>query len=204
MESQEEALCECAHRRDQHDQYGCRNDLGGCNSPSLAHHPFKPAPLPSPASTPAPTKETALVIDEFRGRWMRLSNYSLITIMHDGHAYMSVEHAYQAMKSLDPTIQKEVRDAPTPAGAKRIARAVALRPDWEEVKVDLMRSLLREKFCQEPEQSLLLATGYADLVEGNWWHDQFWGRCSCPKHGGEGENWLGRLLMELREEIARA
>jgi predicted NAD-dependent protein-ADP-ribosyltransferase YbiA (DUF1768 family) len=60
-----------------------------------------------------------------------------------------------------------------------------------------MRELLREKFWQEPERSVLLATGDVELIEGNWWGDQFWGQCPV----GKGENWLGRLLMELRRDL---
>jgi predicted NAD-dependent protein-ADP-ribosyltransferase YbiA (DUF1768 family) len=67
------------------------------------------------------------------------------------------------------------------------------------VKVQIMRDLLVEKFSQEPERSILLATGDEELVEGNWWHDTFWGQCPV----GHGENMLGKLLMELREAIRK-
>ena len=67
----------------------------------------------------------------------------------------------------------------------------------EDIKIPLMRSLLREKFVQEPERSILLATGDEELIEGNWWHDTFWGQCPL----GTGENWLGRLLMEVRADL---
>ncbi len=133
----------------------------------------------------------------FRGRWTKLGNYSSCVVFYEGHAYQSVEHAYQAQKSLDPGIQKMIRDQPTPATAKRVARQVLLRPDWDDVKLALMRDLLREKFSQEPERSILLSTGSRLLVEGNWWHDCFWGQCPV----GTGENWLGRLLMDVRTEL---
>jgi len=47
---------------------------------------------------------------------------------------------------------------------------------------------------------MLLATGEAELVEGNSWHDLTWGRCSCLQHGGAGRNLLGQLLMTVRAE----
>lgn len=59
-----------------------------------------------------------------------------------------------------------------------------------------MRQLVRQKFSKEPLQSRLLATGNAVLEEGNTWNDKFWG-----KFCGEGENHLGRILMEIRDEI---
>ena len=107
--------------------------------------------------------------------------------------YPSVEHAFQAAKTLDPLARELIRTAPTPKEAKRLGRAVDLRLDWEDVKVDVMRGLLVWKFLQEPYRSLLLSTGDEELVEGNFWRDQFWGKCD-----GVGENRLGRLLMEVR------
>lgn len=137
------------------------------------------------------------MIDAFRGKWSRLGNYSPCLIFFDGHAYMTVEHAYQTHKSIEPKIQQLIRNQPTPNAAKRLARKVDLRTDWEEFKVPLMRTLLREKFASEPERSILLSTGDHELVEGNWWNDRFWGQCPV----GNGENWLGRLLMEIRSEL---
>jgi ribA/ribD-fused uncharacterized protein len=143
-------------------------------------------------------QETAIMtINAFRGRWTKLGNYSPCLVFYNGHAYQSVEHAYQAQKSLDPAVQEIIRHAQSPAVAKRLARQVKLRPDWETIKIQVMRDLLFEKFVQEPERTILLATGDANLIEGNWWGDRFWGQCPV----GEGENWLGRLLMELRAQL---
>lgn len=136
-------------------------------------------------------------ITAFRGRYAIFSNYSLCSIFYKGHWWASVEHAYQAMKSTDPAMQKYIRDCATPAIAKKLARSYELRPDWDEVKVDIMAELLREKFSAEPARRILLATATAELVEGNWWGDVFWGQCPL----GTGENWLGRLLMVVRQEL---
>ena len=77
--------------------------------------------------------------------------------------------------------------------AKRLGR-VELRSDWEEVKIEVMREVLRCKFSQNPDlKAKLIATGDAELIEGNNWNDRFWGVCR-----GVGQNHLGRLLMELR------
>ena len=65
-----------------------------------------------------------------------------------------------------------------------------------------MRALLWAKFSAEPLRTRLLATGEAQLVEGNTWHDQTWGQCQCVAHVGQpGRNLLGRLLMEVRREL---
>lgn len=137
------------------------------------------------------------MITSFRGRWTKLGNYSSCVVFYKGHAYQSVEHAYQAQKSLDPGVQKLIRDCPTPATAKKTARAVRLREDWEQVKDQVMLDLLREKFVQEPERSILLSTGDEELVEGNWWKDTYWGQCPL----GNGKNMLGKLLMQVRSEL---
>lgn len=136
-------------------------------------------------------------ISSFRGRWAKLGNYSPCLVFYNGHAYQSVEHAYQAQKSLDPAIQELIRHASSPAVAKRLARKVQLRRDWEDIKLLVMRDLLVEKFSQEPERSILLSTGDAELIEGNWWGDRFWGQDPL----GTGKNWLGRLLMQVRADL---
>lgn len=137
------------------------------------------------------------MITEFRGQWTKLSNYSLGSVWYKDKMYPSAEHAYQAQKSTDPQIQAKIRNAPTPNIAKKLARTVELRPDWEAIKVDIMEEILREKFSQEPEKSILLSTGNQELIEGNWWGDRFWGQCPV----GNGMNWLGKLLMKIREEL---
>ena len=68
--------------------------------------------------------------------------------------------------------------------------------DWPVVKVEAMRLALYLKFYQHPDLLLkLVETGRKPIVEVNWWGDKFWGVCDKTN---EGENWLGRLLMELR------
>lgn len=91
-----------------------------------------------------------------------------------------------------------IREAATPGQAKKLGQGVSLRPDWESVKVDLMRTFVRKKFENPFLRPLLLATGDAELVEGNTWNDTFWGVCR-----GRGQNWLGRILMEVRDEIRK-
>jgi len=137
------------------------------------------------------------MISSFRGRWIRLSNYAICSIWFEDHIYGSVEHAYQAAKTLSATHRKLIRHTSTPNEAKKAGRTVQLREDWETVKIDIMRSLLWEKFSQDSDRAVLLATGDEVLVEGNWWGDRFWGECPL----GEGKNWLGRLLMETRARL---
>lgn len=138
------------------------------------------------------------VISEFSGKYDFLSNFSKSKIKYEGITYPTVEHAFQAAKSLNNLKRLEIASAPTPGQAKRIGRRVNLRPDWEEVKIDIMRDCLRLKFEIPELREALLNTDNAELIEGNWWGDKFWGMCN-----GIGENNLGKLLMEVRDEIRR-
>lgn len=135
-------------------------------------------------------------ITVFEGRWRCLSNFhGFHEIILDGASYPTLEHAFQASKTLDPELREAIRRVSTPGRAKGLGRKVPLRPDWDAIKIDVMRELLRQKFSYPDLAEALDATGNAELIEGNWWGDRFWGQCPV----GVGENWLGRLLMEIRE-----
>lgn len=145
--------------------------------------------------------ELKKVIDDFspRLKYGFLSNFYLSTIYVDKKPYASVEHAYQAHKVLDTNSQELIRKAATPQEAKKLGRCVQLRSDWEEIKIPLMHSFLRQKFENPFLQHMLLETGEAELIHVNTWNDKFWGVCR-----GVGQNWLGRLLMEIREDLNTA
>lgn len=137
-------------------------------------------------------------VTRFGGAEHFLSNFSESTLPFEAAVYRTVEHAFQAAKSLDPAARRLVAEALTPGEAKRRGRQLALRRDWEEVKLDVMRSCVSAKFNfhRATLGQMLLETGDMPLVEGNHWNDTFWGVCN-----GRGENWLGRILMEVRETL---
>lgn len=135
------------------------------------------------------------VIEHFRDEHAFLSNFYPASVTLDGQVYPSVEHAYQAAKTLDRSERKPFKTGSAMA-AKRRGRELQLRADWENVKIDIMYSLLQQKFQRTELKEKLLATGTSRLVEGNTWHDSFWG-----VYQGKGENYLGRLLMKVRDEL---
>lgn len=142
-------------------------------------------------------------IDSFEGKYYFLSNFSN-SYVYDGLGieYPTVEHYFQAAKTLDFDTRLKIAAAPTPGKAKRLGRHVNLRSDWNMIKTDVMRSALRIKFSQPSLRDKLLETGDAWLEEGNTWCDNIWGNCKCEKCKNiVGENRLGRLLMEIREEL---
>jgi hypothetical protein len=138
-------------------------------------------------------------INSFKGDFSFLSNFYEAPIWIDGKQYKSVEHAYQAFK-FGPTGDGHelVRNCDSPSKAKKLGKSAKLPADWDNTKVDLMRRLVREKFKNPILRAMLLATADAELIEENWWNDRFWGVCR-----GQGQNWLGKILMEVREECKK-
>jgi ribA/ribD-fused uncharacterized protein len=129
-------------------------------------------------------------------RW--LSNFHVSPIWYEGITYASTEHAYQAAKTLDVEKRKEVLRL-TCAEAKRWGRQVLLRSDWEDIKLQVMMDVCWYKFTVHGDlMKLLLETGDAELVEGNTWGDTYYGVCN-----GVGENNLGKILMQIRDELRK-
>jgi len=138
-------------------------------------------------------------INNFQGPYRFLSNFWPCVVTLDEMIYPSVEHAYQAAKTINVNQRETIRNAKTPGEAKRLGRVVTLREGWNQLRIPVMRSLLRQKFRNSVLCSKLLATGSVVLIEGNTWGDRFWG----VDGQNEGENHLGKLLMEIRDEIRK-
>ena len=140
------------------------------------------------------------MINKFEGQYAFLSNYYNSPIVYESIEYPTVEHAFQAAKTLDMTKRYEISRLETPGAAKRAGRTLNLRKDWEDVKFEVMENCLREKF-KDPELLMkLIATKGQFLIEGTTWHDKCWGICTCERCGGNGANNLGKLLMKIRDE----
>lgn len=147
-------------------------------------------------------------ISEFEGEYLFLGNFYRCPVYMDGIQYRSSECAYQAQKTLDNVVRQQIAKltprqiwAGTPPRGNKYSFDV--RTDWELVKNDAMYRVVLAKFTQNEELRIkLLATGEAKLVEGNTWHDNYWGDCSCDKcRGIEGKNMLGKTLMRVREQL---
>jgi ribA/ribD-fused uncharacterized protein len=142
------------------------------------------------------------MIDFFDDEYGFLSNFYNASCIFEGKLYPTVEHAFQAAKSLDHAERDWIAAAGSPGLAKRLGRRINLRPDWEKIKFDVMEECLRSKFADPVLKKKLLATGDEELVEGNYWHDNTWGNCSCEKCKDiVGRNMLGNILMKLRTEF---
>ena len=133
----------------------------------------------------------------FDGDYRFLSNFYPSIVEYDGLQYPTVEHAYQAAKTLNPTQREEIQLCGQAWKAKKLGRYVHMRHDWNDIKVQTMEVLLRKKFVGYHELSLkLYQTNDLYIEETNHWGDIFWGVCN-----GHGQNVLGNLLMKIRSEI---
>lgn len=116
----------------------------------------------------------------------------------EGRWWDTSEHYYQAMKSPKFQEQEYVRESEHPAEAKRRGNEIKTYDDWDERKIDVMRHALRYKFTPGSNAARLLKeTGIDYLIEWAPWGDRFWG---VDRHGA-GQNMLGKLLMERRNEL---
>ena len=137
-----------------------------------------------------------MVIDSFKGKYFFLSNFYESPVIYEGITYLNNEAAFQAQKTLTNK-ERLAFSMLNPSQAKKLGRSVSLRPDWEDIKIDIMYNICKAKFTQnETLKTKLLKTGDAMLIEGNTWGDKIWGQVN-----GVGENNLGKILMRVREEL---
>lgn len=130
----------------------------------------------------------------FRDEFYFLSNMFPVEIKIGEYTFSCAESAFQASKCLLPEDKKRFESL-NGFEAKKLGRKVKLRPDWNEVRIPLMRRILKIKFSH-PDLAEKLMKVEGVIVEDNTWNDTFWGKCR-----GVGENHLGLILMELRERL---
>lgn len=146
-----------------------------------------------------PTNNDHQIVN-FTGQYEFLSNFFVRHFAYRDVVYSSAEHAYQAAKAITTEDHNLVMNAKTPREARRLGQKIAMREDWEEVRVPTLHAILVAKFHQHPDLlATLLETSPKLLIEGNTWGDRFWGAV-YERNAWTGENNLGKLLMKLRDE----
>jgi hypothetical protein len=139
------------------------------------------------------------MISEFKNEFRWLSNFAPVKIKLGIGIFPSVEHAYQSMKTKDDTKWKVFCACePSPAIVKKQSQQIKLRENWDEIKDLIMMLCLQQKYNQSPYKEKLIATGEEEIQEGNWWGDVYWG---VDLKTGQGQNKLGKMIMQIREEI---
>ena len=143
-------------------------------------------------------------IISFSGENAFLSNFASSPLVVNGFTWPTVEHIYQAFKASEIAERELIRLAPSAGQAKKLGQTLTLPANWETQKVVIMARMIQAKFASGTRfADQLLATGHdVHLIEGNTWHDNFWGDCICYKCSKTiGENMLGEILMIHREEL---
>ncbi len=138
------------------------------------------------------------VINFYEGKYYLLSNFSAHAIEYDGETWMTSEHAYQAAKYFDLNIREKVKRAPSAFLSREFGQTKeGKKSNWEEQKVAVMKEIMRAKALQHADvREMLLSTGEIEIVK-NHPDDFFWGSGA----DGSGQNVMGKIWMELREEF---
>jgi len=146
-----------------------------------------------------PTHQQTISFYGTRGEYGFLSNFAPYPIVLKGKTWPTSEHYFQAQKFAGTEHEEVIRLASSPMVAARMGRSRSrpLRPDWENVKDNIMREAVYAKFSQHEElRAKLLNTGEARLVEHTK-RDRYWG----DGGDGSGKNRLGKILMKVRAEL---
>lgn len=137
------------------------------------------------------------IINSFSDEYRFLSNFWPARVRLGRLDFPSVENAYQAAKTIKIKERRKFTCC-TAVRAKRLGEALKIRSDWDAIKLPIMEKLVRQKFTYSLFlKNKLVNTGNAELIEGNWWNDTFWGVCR-----GKGANHLGKILMQVRASLS--
>lgn len=129
------------------------------------------------------------------------SNFSSFAIEWKGKLWMTSEHVYHSERFDDEETKEKIRNMRSAHEAFKFAQVnkEKQRSDWNEVKLKVMKEILREKINQHPYvKKKILDSGDRELVEDSW-RDDFWGW--GPNK--DGQNHLGKLWMEIRDELKK-
>lgn len=137
------------------------------------------------------------MIAKFEGQYSCFSNFYLRSVLYKEKRYRTKEHAFQCQKTTNQKDFDYVFKALSPYQAKKRAREIKIKGTWEESKRAIMHDIVLEFFKEWSDlRKILLDTGDQELIEGNDYYDTYWGVCN-----GKGQNWLGKILMLVRDEL---
>jgi len=143
------------------------------------------------------------MINSFTGEHEFLSNFYTVTVPYDGINYPSSENAFQAQKAASDADKIKYTSC-TPSKAKYYGRREHIdKALWDSNKDEIMYEIVKSKFIHNSHLVVcLLNTGDEELIEGNTWHDNYWGDCKCIRcRSIKGQNKLGKILMRIRSNF---
>lgn len=135
-----------------------------------------------------------MTIKTFEDSYKQFSNFYIRDVIYKNILYKTREHAFQCQKATNQKDFEYVYHSKDPYRAKQRANHIKCEPNWKNIRVKIMHEIVLSYFQQHKDaKNLLLSTGTEEIQEGNTWGDKFWGVVD-----GEGENWLGQILMDVR------
>jgi ribA/ribD-fused uncharacterized protein len=156
----------------------------------------------APRQTGPLTLDTDDAIYFYEQNHYYLSNFSAFKVSFAGLIFDTSEHAYHWNRFPHGSPERTIiRESASAHDAFRFAQEhkASQLPNWDAIKVQAMREILRAKARQhEYVRRKLLETGERTLIE-NSWRDPYWGW--GPNR--DGQNMLGKLWMEVRAELRR-
>lgn len=138
------------------------------------------------------------MITKFRGDHFFLSNMFPCEINYNGNVFGSSEAAYMSRKNNSKSWLSTCINTKNPILVKTMSHSIYIIKKWPEIKLQVMSDILRIKFSIPELQAKLFETGDEEIYEGNTWNDRYWGVDHLTL---QGENHLGKLLMNIREQI---
>ncbi|MFZ2484418.1 MAG: NADAR family protein [Minisyncoccia bacterium] len=127
------------------------------------------------------------------------SNFSSFMLEWKGKLYPTSEHAYHSEKFEDEVIKEAIRNCRSAHDAFKLAKenSTKYKNNWDEIKLGVMNEIIRAKVAQHPYvRKKLIESGERQIIEDSW-KDDFWGWGA----GKNGENHLGKIWMEVRQEV---
>jgi len=141
-----------------------------------------------------------LQIDQFRGKYVFLSNFYSTKFEYKNITFCNSEQAFQWEKAEDEKSKNMILNTNSPKIAKAIGKkCICDIQKWNKIKFDVMEQILIIKFSDPELRKKLQETKKYVLIEGNYWHDNIWGICMCDKCKNIGDNNLGKILMKIRD-----
>jgi GTP cyclohydrolase II len=128
-----------------------------------------------------------------------LSNFADYPIEVDEQTWKTSEHCYQASKFTDNVIINKIKSASTPAETFLLSRKYNshTRDDWFDIRYQRMLDIVRAKFSQHTKLAYYLVATENKIIKEHSHKDDYWG----DGGDGHGKNCLGKILMQVREEL---
>jgi len=152
--------------------------------------------------SPSPMPRERVYFYNREDPYYSFTNFHPSPIKHEGKIYPTSEHLFQSLKFLrdNPKLAEHIRkfsDNPRDAFNETHRYNDQVRPDWLQIRNDMMDIAIGHKFRQHKHlRDELLSTGDSELIEDSP-YDAYWG----IGKDGTGENQLGKALERLRTKL---